>query len=436
MRKVPTHVIFFIFLLIGLTAVESSTMVSAQSSSEITTSWLNQQLTSWKPNSTYPLIFSMIDPGLSHDNPFQSYMTQPVLNSELDMLLGTGAQSIRIEIGYDAWLENDTQGIATLDHYINGMQSNGTQVVIADAGAGLYYSNPLTWAQFKVAWIQRVQTIAERYHPAYYIVIKEPGFYVPQISDASTNTQFQNVSDWGNLTLALVNAVKQVSPNTKVGFTVPANLYHQQSYLQADILSAVIHIPQLDFIGFDIYNINGFEDTLRFLTQIGSNGKPVWSAEAWSTEGTGVFNSSRASLDAEWAQVVYDFALHIHAQVLAPFYTDAFASYQQPPTNTANLLSYYQGRTPVFTAFQNIIAQNKGVSTSSTTATIFTSPASSSNNTVSTQSTSTPSTVSTTPTSSIPGPKLSRGEELLIAFAIIFIVIAIVAMYFGVRKNQ
>ncbi|HZW58485.1 MAG TPA: hypothetical protein VFF30_19510 [Nitrososphaerales archaeon] len=68
-------------------------------------------------------------------------------------------------------------------------------MIIADASSETYRNNPLPWAQFKEAWAERVQAIESLYHPDYYLIIKEPGWYIAMVSDARTNPQFPSPSD-------------------------------------------------------------------------------------------------------------------------------------------------------------------------------------------------------------------------------------------------
>lgn len=51
----------------------------------------------------------------------------------------------------------------------------------------------------------------------------------------------------------------------------------------------------------------------------------------------------------------YSYAQSIHAKMLIPFYTDLFSGYTVP-TNSSALVTFYQGRTPIFTEFHNVVA--------------------------------------------------------------------------------
>lgn len=296
----------------------------------------------------------------SYDNIGGASITNSLLQSELTMLDSTSASMVRIDIGYDAWLNNNQGNIAKLNNTISLIQTSGGELCIADASAESYRNNPIPWSAFKTAWVNRVTTLAGLYHPYCYIVVKEPGWYAPMISDSHTNPQVSNVTQWVNLTQSLINAVKSVSPNTKIGFSVGASsLYHAQggSPLYRQLLQQVDALPGISFIGFDIYNQQDFNDTQGFLNNYGSGGKQIWIAEAWSSTTPGTqANTSREQFDSEWAVVLYYFAQKIHASTVSPFYTNNYASYQTTITS-----SYYSTRTPLFYEYQNVIANNKAV---------------------------------------------------------------------------
>ncbi|HMF34855.1 MAG TPA: hypothetical protein VKK79_25765 [Candidatus Lokiarchaeia archaeon] len=338
------------------------TLFEKSDTSTITTDWLDAKLAEWQPTKVSPVTFSMFFSSISYGNVVQGWNTPAVLAADRDMLLQTGCQGLTIDLNYDPWLQNNQTLIDTDDSLIASIRANGTLVVLKDAAAESYRNHKISWAQFQDAWVARVTFLAERYKPNYYTVIKEPGWYFAMIADFPINPDIFNENTWTNLAARLIAAVKSVSPSTKVGVSVPADIYHEKTGLHLRFMTQVITLPDLDFIGFDIYGPTGFDDTLLFLSQVGSNGKAVWINEAWTTtKAAESADSSQQALDAEWAKVVYYFALKIGAQGLSPFFTDYLASYQPRPTDEAQLLSFYAGRTPVFYAFQDIIQANKNL---------------------------------------------------------------------------
>lgn len=331
---------------------------------QITAAWLAAADRAWRPEGhvrAHALIFSPTFSGLGYDNPTVFGSSLPVLRAEESMLEATGAQAVSVDLGYDPWLEHDSAQIAEDDELIHQIRASGHQLMLKDAAAELYRTYPLPWAQFATAWVQRVRTLAARYHPTWYTVIKEPSWYLPMVagvhvgsSDAAT-TQFESVSTWTSLLSQLVAAVHQVSPATKVGVSVPGDFLSLPGYPQfAEFLRAASHTPGVAFIGFDDYDALAFNDTVGYLHRYGTAGRAVWIDEAWSAPlPAQAFQPGRGPLDAAFLYTLTRFALFIGAQGVSPFYTDAFASYGPRPTGTTTLLRYYQGRTPAFDAFRH-----------------------------------------------------------------------------------
>jgi uncharacterized protein (DUF927 family) len=112
------------------------------------------------------------------------------------MLLSSDASCIRIDIGYDAWLNNNATAQHELQNITSQIQSAGKGLIIADESAEYYRSHPLHRTQFRAAWESRVKTLATVFHPAFYIVIKEPGWYVPngfRLENKSTISEFNRL---------------------------------------------------------------------------------------------------------------------------------------------------------------------------------------------------------------------------------------------------
>lgn len=349
-------------LALGLLLVSPTFLSEAhgQTVVQITQSWLNQQLVAWKPTQNGSMSFGGILERASYGSLETSYNTAQVQTADLGMLTDAGASCVRVDLNYGPWLAGWQDYITEMGSVINQIRDAGHCLIIADAGSESYLTTPIPWSQFQTAWIQRVQTIAALYHPEYYIVIKEPQWYAPMVSDSATNPAFTNASDWLTLTQELVNAVASVSPVTKIGVSVPTATQDGTFYQQ--YLAGLEKMSGISMIGFDIYTATGFQDVLSFLSSTNMNGKKLWIAEAWSTSvGSTAFNKSRASLDKEWMLVLYYFALKVHAQIVIPFYTDIFSSYNPWPTTSSSIISTYQTKTtPVYFEY-NTLATDYGV---------------------------------------------------------------------------
>ncbi len=272
-----------------------------------------------------------------------SYSLQQI-EQDITMLKGLGVTQIRVDLGFDAWLSNNQATIQKDTAFISFIKSQGLQLVIADASAEQYRQSPLTWTQFKEAWTSRVQTIAELFQPTYYLVIKEPGWYVTMVSDSRTNPLFQSSSDWLNLTSWLASTVLSVSPQTRIGVSVAANSLTTQSKFYDSFLT---NFPSaVSLIGFDTYGTVDNSAMQNFLNQYGNQGKIIWNAETWSQP---LWNSNEQT-DPNWLISQYEFDLQNHISVMMPFYTNDFVSYStSTPTNF--VLS-----TPVGFEFEKIIS--------------------------------------------------------------------------------
>ena len=299
------------------------------------------------------LAFGVLDSRASYGIP--SYNNQQVQDAELSMLVSTGASCVRTDIGYAPWLTpTDPTTISLVDHIVGQIRSDQKCLIIADAGSESYRTTPIPWAAFKNAWVQRVETLAQRYQPDYYIVVKEPRWYIPMISDATTNPLVSSASDWVTLTQSLISAVQMVSPNTKIGVSVdPESLIDPKySAEYTSYLQGVTQLSGLSFIGFDTYGSSDQTTTQAYLTQYGSGGKDVWVSEAWSTADGSALNGD-PNQDATWMTSMYGFASSINAKFLVPFYTDDFSSYTWD-TNPTDIVSNYNMRQPVYFAFQTL----------------------------------------------------------------------------------
>jgi len=274
------------------------------------------------------------------------------------MLVSTGANCIRIDIGYAPWLQNNQTAINEMSSLVQTIRSDGECLVIADAGSESYRNGgQIPWAQFQIAWVQRVKTLAALYHPDYYIVIKEPGWYVPMVSDARTNPSFQNASDWLNLTETLAETVLSVSPDTAVGVSIASASLGSNPSLYIPYMMGISKLSGISFVGFDIYSVAGFSETRTYLNQYGNGGKSIWIAEAWSTTNSPPNTTVQKQLDASWIKVLYYFGeSQINASMIIPFYTNAFSQYTS--STSISSPSFFDSRQPVYYAYQSIITAN------------------------------------------------------------------------------
>ncbi len=423
MTRTRIAVVLSILLIVGTSLMLVQIRRSdGQSSSAITEAWVDQKLVQWQPSSISPVKFGAVFTRASYDNILTSYNTAQVESADLGMIVSTNASYVRMDIGYDAWLKSDTAAQQEIASLVSQIKTDGKSLIIADAAAESYrHGGQIPWTQFQDAWVQRVKTLAALFHPDYYIVIKEPGWYAPMISDVLTNPSVQDPNSWLNLTTVLANTVHSVSPNTQVGVAIAGDSLSSNPSLYVPYLRGLSGISGVGFMGFDLYTTSGFDNTQNFLTQYGNQGKDVWIAECWSGDASVAFDSSRSTLDSNWIKVVYYFAEMEGAKMVIPFFTDLFASYSltpTSPTDSSQIVSLYSQRTPVFYAYGNVIASNSGTSTQTTTSSASTSHTSGA-------STTQASSTSQEKTSTVGGGGGGRLDLLPIAAGVIIVLIVV-----------
>lgn len=356
--------VFSAVLLIAVSVhyIKGHSNVEPNSGQVMNTLWIEDHLRTWAPSHNKSLLFSSMFNRASYWHLEAQYNPLSVQLADLGMLYPTNATSVRIDLNYQPWLTNETKYQNETAYLVKNITDSGKSLIIADSASETYRSHPVTWSSFKSAWIERVTTIASEFHPQYYIVVKEPGWYYPMISDRYTNPNVYNVTQWVSLTEKLVNSVKSVSPATKVGVAIAAyDLYNGSQPKNGSLSFNVMYlrdvekISNLNFIGFDIYGIPDFYGTMKFLDNYGAGGKQVWIPEAWSFPTPD--NSSYATLDSMWVHLLYEFAVDINASEIMPFYSDLFASYNlsdNSPSSPSAIITLYQQRTPVFYAYRNL----------------------------------------------------------------------------------
>jgi hypothetical protein len=384
LNKIIGLLVLFLAVAAGIWLVityHTSTTGSSGASGGLSQAWLSQELMAWKPsqNSIYPMIFAPNFPGIGYDEAYESYRNPTAVAEAYQMINQTGSQAVTIFPGFAGWLLNDSYIVQTYNNATAMVAANHQMLFIQDSAAQYYGQHRQSWTQFTREWVVRDRVLAQTYHPAYFTVIVEPQWYWPfmvNVTNITENsnatfvahflntTPLLNITDWVNLTNQLVSAVHNVSPDTKVGVSVPAELLSptpmNANYTHnfgTKFLQNETKVKGVYFISFDIYGPNDFNSTLNFLNKYGVNGKKIWIAQTWAN--TGVNQNPCSAQDSEFLVLVYYFALKIHAEGISPFFTNCFVSYNSTPTQASALTNFYQGREPSFYEFQRIVASNK-----------------------------------------------------------------------------
>jgi hypothetical protein len=358
--KICTVILMMFLVIFGLGSywVYNRFLKPASGWTNLTESWVDKELQAWQPTQNSSIIFGNRLGAVSYSNVMQSYNDIGVIDAELNGSIQLGVKVVRIDLNYDPFLQNNTDAIGKYDHVIQQIKLNGMKVMIADSAAESYWNNKLSWNDFVTAIKSREAFLSARYLPDYYIVIKEPGWYYGMINYLDWPQVTTSATDWIQLADSLAQIVKNNSIHTEVGVSVSADsLYHEKGSLttQRDFLVGCSMLNDIDLLGYDIYTVLAFNDTQTFLHNYPTTGKENWILETWSGGDSEIFNVSRSTLDVKFMQLIYDFALKFNMTGIIPFYSSLFFSYETLPTNTKDLLEFYQNRTDCFREYHFII---------------------------------------------------------------------------------
>ena len=356
-----------VFAALGLGAAIAITTAAAlyvsqpkESTLEELHQYLQRQLAAWRPANWSSMNFCVQDTRVSYDNPSQSQNTIAVLQAELDFLLSLNPTSVRMDIGYDAFAQGDAAVIGNVSAIVDAVRSAGKPVIFADASREAYRSSPVPWATFQTDWIARVTDLATRFQPDYYLVIKEPGWYIGMISDIQTNPVAQDPQSWLTLLGELQAAVKAASPSTRTGISTTGKSVSPTNSNNAFynvLMRGAAALSTTDVLAFDCYGSGDIDGTQAFVNANPSTGKQLWLAETWSDVNGGGSGSLQQLVDSEWVAAIYDFCLRIGADMMNPFFTDSMCRLGlSGATNAATIATDYATlMEPSYTTYQQLI---------------------------------------------------------------------------------
>ncbi len=273
---------------------------------------------------------------------------------QLRVLEEAGVHTIRLTPAYDIFLHQYEPKIADLDSLISQIRDDGKKVMIADAAAEEYWTSPMDWNSFSQAFIQRVGNLAARYEPDYYIVVKEPSWYLGMswTGPAGMLTETTTVDQWVTLTQQLCDAVKQASPGTLTGVAVA--LPYQQSL---NYLMEVDELENLDFVGVDVYRLFHLGILEEYLPQLS---KPKWILETWDgnpDEQEGEI--WRRTTSAEWIMMMSRYAQSKGFEGMATFFNLYLCyDYSGKPTTLDQVRDALDDRQESFYVLRRAIAES------------------------------------------------------------------------------
>jgi len=199
------------------------------------------------------------------------------LKEQLQVIEETGADVIRIDIDYEAWMTNDVDNIDRHNQLIAQIKDDGKKLMLADRGATSFTQNKVTWEYFKQQHLKYTRIFMETYKPDYYVVIKEPTWYMDIDPMISTNT---TPMMWYELALEACDIVKDVNPETKTAVAV-----YPSGRLAEGFFELAADISNLDIMGVDCYDTNDLQITTDNLIPLVPDDKEIWMLESWNGGG-------------------------------------------------------------------------------------------------------------------------------------------------------
>lgn len=279
-----------------------------------------------------PVIFSA-NLILAHGVAMKAQSTR-VLLEYIDALKAAGAQ--RIEFNPGVTSVDDPEIMEKYDAVVKHIRELGLQVEINLEYARI--GNRSTdlpverFRDFAVPAVKACAQFAARYHPDYLVPVHEPVTMTSRMGIKRVAP-----AAWVAYLNAAIQAIKRVSPNTRVG---AGGLHFELPYYRA-----FAAVPNLDFLTMDIYDHTHF-DIYDQMAQIAhAANKPVSIEETWRTAftgplppnalGTGIQpltikgsgNADFEDLDAKWMKAMVLYSSTHGMEAVTPFWSQSFFAY-------------------------------------------------------------------------------------------------------------
>lgn len=292
-----------------------------------------------KPSEFYPMHFGAQVTFASGD----MFIGINELKEQLQVIEETGVDVVRIDIDYEAWMTNDVDNIGRHDELIAQIRTDGKKLMLADRGATSFTKDKVTWEYFKQQHLKYTRIFMERYMPDYYVVVKEPTWYMdfdPMISTDITPMM------WYELASEACNIVKEVNPATKTAVAV-----YPSGRLAEGFFELAVNIGNLDIMGVDCYDNNDLEVTTEDLIPLVPDDKEIWMLESWNGGGGSYLQPWKKCDDARWIRKSVYYSQNNNFQGYVCYYALHFSSYMKLRNVD------WSRRTPAFYAYKEVIEE-------------------------------------------------------------------------------
>jgi len=247
--------------------------------------------------------------------------------------------------------------IKYLDRYTNlisKIKADGKELYVAYVtGCGTLY---LDFNDYKAKELDFIDTFIRLYNPDYFVIIDEY-MTMEQRTGVSATPE-----EWKQLVIDGVSLIKSINPAVKTVVTG-----HK---LELDFLKSLMDIPDIDYIGINIWGIASLDETTLdgknikdTIDYVKSLGKKVIIEQTWLTEySTSDIKREIATcdymkeFDADYIQTsVYRWLLQ-NVDMFSPFYTGKFIYYGLNDNEMLTALNNKE-RTPAFYRYQTVIQE-------------------------------------------------------------------------------
>ncbi len=304
-----------------------------------------------------------------------------VSEAQLKAILDSGAPLVRLQAGGDMVLEaqnprmfdvkeGDAEAQAKADARIERQQTLENQLmdILTASDAKLFISDiqyspylliqadeedGLSWDDFTALHEQRIRHYAELYKPAMYEIVTEPSSYKQFSGVDVSDDDAQQLDLWVTHTQQLIDAVKEVSPDTKVGVSIAINKDFELDYYER-----VLQLDGLDFVGMAVYQAAGWNEIDKIMKERGRPqdfGKELVIIETWY--GYCLSPQRSMELDSIWLEAAVAFAAK---EDIGSVITNDYGCFLQNGGTMFTDELDKNGRTKVWKTWRDLVRRRRG----------------------------------------------------------------------------
>jgi len=274
---------------------------------------------------------------------------QSVLLNYVDGLKAAGAQ--RVDLNPAVTSINDPNATALYDAVVQHVRALGMQLSLNPEIMTGELGSKAQFSDFQNAALLAYPLLAARYKPDNFVIVHEPTVMAARLGITTSP------SDWTAFISAVAPLIKAASPRTRLG---AGGYYDEDAYYEG-----FVGMPVLDFTTMEVYDTANFDTYTKWVQEAHAaadpahpNGKGVYIDQTWAPfylpstlppnwqsqslddlALVGSCNGDFTAMDANWLQLMSQFASANQMEAVTAFTTEAFFQYgtagADKPDNTA-----------------------------------------------------------------------------------------------------